>query len=52
MEQKINSEIAIEQAGFRKGRGTRNQITNMRYIEKAKKAANRSSFVLLIFISH
>ena len=37
LQQYVNCEIADDQAGFRKGRGTRDQITNIRWIiEKAK----------------
>ena len=37
LEQYINCEIPYVQAGFRKGRGTRDQIVNIRWIiEKAR----------------
>ena len=36
LQQLMNQEISDVQAGFRKGRGTRNQIANIRWIiEKA-----------------
>ena len=34
LQQYMNSEIPDVQAGFRKGRGTRNQIANIRWIIK------------------
>ena len=38
LQQYVNGEIPDVQAGFRKGRGTRDQIANIRWIiEKAKK---------------
>ena len=38
LQQYVNQEISDVQAGFRKGRGTRDQIANIRWIiEKAKK---------------
>ena len=38
LQQYMNSEIPDVQAGFRKGRGTRDQIANIRWItEKARK---------------
>ena len=37
LQQYVNSELPDVQAGFRKGRGTRDQITNIRWImEKAR----------------
>ena len=37
LQQYVNSELPDVQAGFRKGRGTRDQIANIRWItEKAK----------------
>ena len=37
LQQYLNQEIPDEQAGFRKGRGTRDQIANIRWImEKAR----------------
>ena len=38
LQQNVNCELPDVQAGFRKGRGTRDQIANIRWIiEKAKK---------------
>ena len=37
LQQYVNCELSYVQAGFRKGRGTRNQIANIRWIiEKAR----------------
>ena len=37
LQQYVNCELSDVQAGFRKGRGTRNQIANLRWIiEKAR----------------
>ena len=37
LQQHVNSELPDVQAGFRKGRGTRDQIANIRWIiEKAR----------------
>ena len=37
LQQCMNRELAVVQAGFRKGRGTRDQIANMHWImEKAR----------------
>ena len=36
LQQYVNRELPDVQAGFRKGRGTRDQITNIRCIEKAR----------------
>ena len=41
LEQHLDREIQIEQAGFRKGRGTRDHISNLRWImEKAREYGN------------
>ena len=37
LQQYMNCELTVVQAGFKKGRGTRNQIANIRWIiEKAR----------------
>ena len=36
LQQYVNRELPEVQAGFRKGRGTRDQIANIRWIEKAR----------------
>ena len=44
----MNSEIPDVQAGFRKGRGTRDQIANIRWItEKARKFHKKKHLFLL-----
>ena len=44
----MNREFPDVQAGFRKGRGTRDQITNIRWIiEKAKEFQNNMYFCFL-----
>ncbi|XP_067131163.1 uncharacterized protein [Centruroides vittatus] len=49
MQQFVDSELAAEQAGFRKGRGTRDHIANIRWImEKAIEFQKDVTCVLLI----
>ena len=36
LQQYVNHELPVVQAGFRKGRGTRDQIANIHWIEKAR----------------
>ena len=44
----MNQELSDVQAGFRKGRGTRDQIANICWItEKARKYQNKSTCDLL-----
>ena len=44
----MNHELPDAQAGFRKGRGTRDQIANMHWIiEKAREFKKKSTFALL-----
>ena len=48
LQQYVNREIPDVQAGFRKGRGTRDQIANIRWIiEKQESSRKRSIFALL-----
>ena len=48
LQQYVNCEISDVQAGFRKGRGTRDQIANMRWIiEKAREFQKTSISDLL-----
>ena len=45
LQQYVNRELPNVQAGFRKGRGTRDQITNIHWIiEKARKFQNNIYF--------
>ena len=48
LQQYVNCELPDVQAGFRKGRGTRNQITNIRWInKKARKIQNNIDFCFI-----
>ena len=48
LQQYVNCEIPDVQAGFRKGRGTRDQIANISWIiEKAIEFQKKSTFALL-----
>ena len=47
LQQYVNRELPDVQAGFRKGRGTRDQIANIRWImEKAKRVPEKHRFLL------
>ena len=47
LQQYVNREIPDVQAGFRKGRGTRDQIANIRWImEKAREFQKKHLFLL------
>ena len=43
LQQYVNHELPDVQAGFRKGRGTRNQIANIRWIIKKAKSSRKTS---------
>ena len=46
LQQYVNHELPDVQAGFRKGRGTRDQITNIRWIiQKARKFQKNICFI-------
>ena len=48
LQQYVNHELPDVQAGFRKGRGTRDQIANIRWIiEKARESRKTSTSALL-----
>ena len=48
LQQYVNCELPVVQAGFRKGRGTRDQIANIhQIIEKARKFQKTSTHALL-----
>ena len=48
LQQYVNHEIPDVQAGFRKGRGTRDQIANIRWImEKAREFLKNSYFCFI-----
>ena len=47
LQQYVNCELPDVEAGFRKGRGTRDQIANIRWImEKAKRVPEKHLFLL------
>ena len=47
LQQYVNHELADVQAGFRKGRGTRDQIANIRWIvEKVREFQKKHLFLL------
>ena len=47
LQQYVNHELPDVQAGFRKGRGTRDQIANIRWImEKAREFQKNNLFLL------
>ena len=47
LQQYVNRELPDVQAGFRKGRGTRDQIANIRWImEKAMRVPEKHLFLL------
>ena len=49
LQQSVNHELPDVQAGFRKGRGTRNQIANIRWIvEKAREFQKKTSISALL----
>ena len=50
LQQYLNCEIPDVQAGFRKGRGTRDQITNIHWI--IKKARDFQKDIYLCFIDY
>ena len=47
LQQYVNQELPDVQAGFRKGRGTRDQIANIRWIIKKKSSRKTSISALL-----
>ena len=48
LQEYVNHELSDVQAGFRKGRGTRDQIANIRWImEKAREFQKKSTSALL-----
>ena len=47
LQQYVNCELPDVQAGFRKGRGTRHQVANIRWIiEKAREFQNNNYFFI------
>ena len=53
LQQYVNHELPDVQAGFRKGRGTRDQIANIRWIiKKGRESRKISTFALLTMPKH
>ena len=53
LQQYMNHELPDVQAGFRKGRGTRDQIANIRWIiEKQESSTKTSTSALLTMTKH
>ena len=50
LQQYVNRELPDVQAGFRKGRGTRDQIANIRWIIKKRRASRKTSISALLTI--
>ena len=50
LQQYMNREITDVQAGFRKGRGTRDQTANIRWIMKKRKSSRKTSISALLTI--
>ena len=48
LQQYVNREIPDVQAGFRKGRGTRDQIPNIRWIIKKQESSRKTSTSALL----
>ena len=48
LKQYVNHELPDVQAGFRKGRGTRDQIANVRGISKKQKSSRKTSISALL----
>ena len=47
LQQYVNREFPDVQAGFRKGRGTRDQIANIRWIKKARDLQKNNYFYFI-----
>ena len=48
LQQYVNRELPDAQAGFRKGRGTRDQIANIRWIMKKQESSRKTSISALL----
>ena len=46
LQQYVNNELPEAQAGFRKGRGTRDQIANIRWIMEKARVPEKHLFLL------
>ena len=49
LQQYMNHELPDVQAGFRKGRGTRDQIANIRWIIEKAREYQKKKHVLLLY---
>ena len=52
LQQYVNRELPDVQAGFRKGRGTRDQIANIRWIMEKARVPEKHLLLLLLLLSH
>ena len=52
LQQYVNGEIPDVQAGFRKGRGIRDQIANIHFLASIKKAREFQKNIYLCFIDY
>ena len=53
LQQHVNRELPDVQAGFRKGRGTRDQIENIHWItKKSKRVPEKHLFLLIDCVDH
>ena len=50
LQQYVNHEIPDVQAGFRKGRGTRDQIANIRWIIKQEREVQKNIYSALLIM--
>ena len=48
LQQYVNRELPDVQAGFRKGRGTRNQLANIRWIMEKQESSRKTSISALL----
>ena len=48
LQQYVNHELPVVQAGFRKGRGTRNQIANIRWIIEKGREFQENMYLCLM----
>ena len=48
LQQYMNHELPDVQAGFRKGRGTRDQIANIRWIMEKQESSRKTSISVLL----
>ena len=48
LQQYVNHELPDVQAGFRKGRGTRDQIANIRWVIETAKSSRKTSISALL----